>query len=510
MCEAVSEYYRGQFVDRWRFKTDSSTINNLAALLVERDDSMKVVVFTAGTTKKGECSYTLNKGSADECMWGHCDGHAVSLCYRFASFYLITEMHRHKKNPAISILEIQPGGYELKKGIKLHFFSTNIPCGFMNNEDCYFLSWKIPFKGKPHCLKCSSLILIDAYLGIQGPLSHLFNKPVYVSSITISTCEDGAVLKAAKIKGCFERFNLLLNSTNKTAINNYKFHIPHVEIAEFKPRTLFSECFKPLNRNISHIDASQTIENQTEEMQAAGAVPDADGNLGTHMIVFALNNGIGTVEFCKKMTLQLENATNNFSNYIKVLQQRALIAAQKRLSSALNVSKALKLLKNSINKKIEERFTPHCQSATEVAVQLQEIEQCRFITDEVVTAQVNKLKDLPCTIVKRLENDCSMQAAIASVTSLSESAKQIESNSRLMVETLGSLNRSIKEFESGTKSLVDELTGYNTYKQALDDLDKLLEKSNSTSSDSQFYLDLMGCDWGRSLGAIHHDIQKGM
>ena len=83
----MSEYYRGQFIERWKCKTDYSITKDLAALLVERDGEMKVVVFTTGTTKKEQCSpYSINNGSADECMWGHCDGHAVSLCYRFASF----------------------------------------------------------------------------------------------------------------------------------------------------------------------------------------------------------------------------------------------------------------------------------------------------------------------------------------------------------------------------------------------------------------------------------------
>ena len=93
----MSEYYRGQFVDRWKCRTDSTTMNNLAALLFEKDNTMKVVVFTAGAPKEGECSYSINSGNADECMWGHCDGHAVSVCYRFASFFLITEMYRYKR-----------------------------------------------------------------------------------------------------------------------------------------------------------------------------------------------------------------------------------------------------------------------------------------------------------------------------------------------------------------------------------------------------------------------------
>ena len=103
-----------QFMDQWKSKTDSSAINNLAALLVERDDDLKVVVLTVGTTKKRECSYSLHKGDVDECMWGLCDGHAESACYRLASLYLITETHRYNKNPKASILEFKLG-YALKK-----------------------------------------------------------------------------------------------------------------------------------------------------------------------------------------------------------------------------------------------------------------------------------------------------------------------------------------------------------------------------------------------------------
>ena len=104
-----------QFMDQWKSKTDCSTINNLAALLVERGDELKVVILTVGTIKKRECSYTLYKGDVDECMWGLCDGHAESECYRLASLYLITEMYRCCKTPVSSILEFKPFGYVLKK-----------------------------------------------------------------------------------------------------------------------------------------------------------------------------------------------------------------------------------------------------------------------------------------------------------------------------------------------------------------------------------------------------------
>ena len=465
---------------------------------------MKVVVFTAGTTKKRECSYSINNGSADECMWGHCDGHAVSVCYRFASFYLITELYRYKKDPQTSILETEPGGYQLKKGIKLHFFTTNVPCGFIANKEDHYLSWKIPFRGKPHCLKCSSVILISAYLGIQGPLSHLFKKPVYISSITIPKCENIGELKCAEIIKSFEDFDVLLQGTDEIPENNYNFHIPHVEMAEIKPKELFSECFASYSRSFSYSDASQTIESLTEVRQAAGVVPVAEGNLGSHMIVSTLKHGIGTDgdEFREKMKLQLQHATNDFPNDIKLSRYKLLVQAQKRLSLALDTGKALEKLKNFISKEIDKRCTAHCQSAKAVIAQLKEMEQCRSITDEI-TVQVNKLLESLCTIVKRIEDDCNIQAVKEPLPCFRE---KFETDSRLVIEHLDSLNINMKEFDNDTKSKIEGLTDYRAYKETLDDLNSLLEKSKSNNCDPQFCLDLMGCDWARSMGVIHKDI----
>ena len=498
VCKAVSQYYKGQFVDRWKCKTDSSPIKDLAAILVERDGEMKVVVFTAGTAKKGECSYSINSKSADECMWGHCDGHATSLCYRLASFYLITEMRKYKRNCHMSILEMQPGGYVLKKGIKLHFFITNVPCGFMDNEDHYFLSWKVPFKRKPHCLKCSSIILINAYLGIQGPLSHLFTNPVYISSITLLKNVDDSALKVTRIKKRFEGFYAQLQKIDEISDSNYKFHIPHVEIADSKSIE-FSECFKPYSRSNSHSEVSPTLENQTEVTSAAGLVPDVEGNLGYHMIISALNNGIGTDEFCQDMTLQLENASKDFPNTLKKVQLNSLMEAQQRLIEALNVSKALENMRSFISKRMDERFT-----TSEVVKQLEEIDKSRSIIEREVSVQVDKLKESVDTTMKSFDNHCDIPAVSRSLTSLSKSAGQIKNYSQLMIENLNSLNKSTKEFEKGMKSLLDELAD-----STLNDISDLLEKSNYGNCDRQFYLELMGCDWARSLGTIRNDIQKG-
>ena len=85
-----------QFVDRWKKKTkqESSTITVIAALLVEKNSKFKVVVLTAGTKIKPQCSHFVEGGSVQDCTWGLCDGHAITVCYRLASLYLITEMYK--------------------------------------------------------------------------------------------------------------------------------------------------------------------------------------------------------------------------------------------------------------------------------------------------------------------------------------------------------------------------------------------------------------------------------
>ena len=68
----------------------------------------------------------------------------------------------------------------------------------------------------------------------------------------------------------------------------------------------------------------------------------------------------------------------------------------------------------------------------------------------------------------------------------------------------------MKEFEDDTKSMVDVLTThYCDYKETLDTLSYLLDKKNTSSGDTQFYLDLMSCEWARSLRAMDNDIKMG-
>ena len=475
ICEIVSEYYQNEFLEEWKFKTDSTTINVLAALLVEKPDVMKVVVLTAGNTKKGECSYSTNSGNAEEYTWGLCDGHAESVCYRLASLYLITEMHRYKKSPEKSILEIKIGGYSLKNSIKFHFFTTQPPCGFMAKEERDFLSWKIPFKGKPHCLQCSSTILIGAYLGIQGPLSHLFSKPIYISSITIPKYKSVTTTKGTYIMSRFETFNARLekNFHNTTDCNyGYKLVIPQVIIADVQSEKLFPECYKPWpysDGSISKILQLETVERQgkKEAKNTAGTVSRSDSTSEPSVLVFTLKGGIGKSEFRAKMASQLKDATaKNFTGKSQVIkklkeeQLKWLKQAQLRLSVALNVDEALIKLESSIVIKMNRRFTTHGKDSDELVTQVNEMLKGKIITGEIAV-EVNKLKDSFFTIMQQHKSDCSIQETIASLTSLSEEAKKFKTDSKWMIDEY---DKSMKNFEETTKSLLNELSDYHDYK----------------------------------------------
>ena len=219
------------------------------------------------------------------------------------------------------------------------------------------------------------------------------------------------------------------------------------------------------------------------------------------MMVFTLNHGIGTDGdvFCKKMTLQLRNATKDFPIDTKLFLRHLLEQALQKLSITLNVGKALEELKNFVSKVIDKKFAPHHQCASVVTVQLKEMEQCRSMV-------IAKVKKSLHTVAKRIEDDCITQAVEKPLPCL---RKKFENDLKLVTESLDSLSKSITEFENDAKSIIDRidgLTDYHAYKETLDDLNSLLEKNKSNNCDPQFCLDLMGCDWARNLGAINNDI----
>ena len=431
---------------------------------------MRVVTLTAGTKHKTECSYFVKKENDDdhESCWGLCDGHAEAVCYRLASVYLLTEIYKLNDGDD-SIFEKTPEGYTLKPNIYFHLFSSHPPCGFMANKERYLLSWKQPFKGKPHSLQCSSQILISAYLGIQGFLSHLLVSPIYVTSVTIPRYESVTALHGTYIRDRLQEFRRGFPDLPEC---EYHLHIPHIEIIEADVLKLFPECYRPYisekPSRVSTSDDPQLPQQETTTVakqsgnkgakQTAFASPDVIGNHGINAMVFTLEDGIGTKEF-RESVKELKSKLIQLPVELKQRRFQSLRDAQIRLSQALNVSEALGVLKQVIIQKMDEKYKQRCKKAKEIIPLLEEATDCKSEIEEL-KAQVCKLKE--------------------------------------------GLGRAMQM--NNLKSIVNALSHNLDYQVMLNDLESLLEEEKSHSSNPEFYLNLMGCNWVRYMKTIQDSI----
>ena len=463
-------------MSQWKEKTrqESSTIKVIAALLMEKkSNKMKVVVLTAGTKVKTECSYYMKKNQdcAKETLWGICDGHAEAVCYRLANLYFLTELCKLHRDED-SIFEKSDEGYLLKQNVKFHLFTTHPPCGFMAKEERHLLSWKRPFKGKPHALQCSSKILIGSYLGIQGPLSHLVVNPIYISSVTIPRYESVSTLHSTYIMERLEQFrskfyNKFHPSEEK---GGYHFQIPHVEIVDVELRKLFPECFRSyINEAPFNIDSSSSNLPQQETTMVAKpttkgskktvcVTPALDENAGIYTMLFTLEDGVGSDE-CSKRVANLDSKLIKLPIELKRIRLQALQEAQARLRQALNVREALLVQRKIIIQEMEERYAKRCQKADK-------------IIEEMVKAKERKIK------VDDLE---------AQVNQLAESIGKI-----------------IKENQ--VKSVMDAIPHNLEYQLMLNDLDSLHEMKEIDGNDQKVNYDLLCCDYARYVEAIQNDI----
>ena len=454
-----------QFVDRWKKNTKqgSSTITVIAALLVEKKKKFRVVVFTAGTRIKHKCSYFIEGSSVQDSTWGLCDGHAIAVCYRLASLYLITEIYKLHEGED-SIFSITAEGYVLKSGINFHLFTSQPPCGFMTKEERHFLSWKRPFLGKPHCLQCSSIILIGAYLGIQGPLSHLLAKPIYISSITIPRYETVDTLHGSCIEEKFENFRHQFKDTPPES--PYHFNPPHIEIVNKDPKKLFLQCYKPyieekpfggkLTKELPQQETS-TKARQVKKgaHKLAGAIPDVLKNTGITALVFTVDNGIGSEEFRENIS-KLKSKLVPLSHQLKQNRLQLLQEARVRLSQAINVSEALAKQKELIHEKMKDAHEAKCK-------------------------KVDELIDV-----------------------LTKSKEQPTPTDTWHEEVKSSLNKANKDDE--LSHVANSLDVHVSNQRMLDELNSLQEQGKHLSPDSEFYLDLMGCDWARYVAAIRNNV----
>jgi len=239
LCNALQKAYEEWFLLKYGALKDYNEQHGLVISAMVREnvtagneERFKVILMSAGTKYNFSCSSTLSDFSSA------CDGHSEALCYDMIVIYFMKLIQ--KRN--FKVLLYSKEGFQLSPEYRFHLFISRSPCGFMRDEREPLLSWKTPFVKLPHVLKCSSKIVINSYLGIQGPLICLFAKPVYISEVIILNTDN---VKIEKVHKKFEEAKEKLNVQQSM----FSFHPPKVVVLDVP--TLFStNC---LNANCQEV-----------------------------------------------------------------------------------------------------------------------------------------------------------------------------------------------------------------------------------------------------------------
>ena len=155
----------------------------IAALICDphKEDPFVAVLCTGTKCNEGKC-YSTQDGSKNH-KDSPCDGHAESLCIEAAPIFFQNEMQRCLEGE-ISIFEFK-STFVLKPNIEFHLLITEPPCGWIQDRQSPCMEWKPNFIQVPHIPTCSARILINSKLGVQGYLSHLLDKCIFIQSVII-------------------------------------------------------------------------------------------------------------------------------------------------------------------------------------------------------------------------------------------------------------------------------------------------------------------------------------
>ena len=247
--EQVGIYFKSHTRPLWLEKTandSKKSIKVISALIKENttvsaediNHRFQIIALAVGTKYQNNCS----KGITDIC-----DGHAESLCYNAAPIYFQTQLKKMMLNEP-SILYLTEDGYAVKPFYNFLLLVSRPSCGFLSNDNKHLLSWKIPFDNQPHIPECSSRILINSYLGIQGPLTVAFAEPIYIKDIIFLDYKELHVegrhfavltdLQAVQKKLIdFER-KIKVFKTVLQARTRFRFCKPKISILKLKPKEL--------------------------------------------------------------------------------------------------------------------------------------------------------------------------------------------------------------------------------------------------------------------------------
>ena len=196
------------------------------------EDPYVAVLCTGTKMNTGECYSTKNDRKKDL----PCDGHAESLCYEVAPIYFQQEM-KNCIDRQKSIFEYKDGIFSLKPQTEFHLLVTEHPCGWIQKNTDPCMEWKPCHEKAPHIPTCSSKILINSKMGIQGYVSHLLKNPIFIQSVIILKESQGKKV-----------------STIKCNSGNFDFELPKICTLEYN-----SNDFNPLCETFRAMNLTENI-----------------------------------------------------------------------------------------------------------------------------------------------------------------------------------------------------------------------------------------------------------
>ena len=497
ICAAVSEYFEKQFLSKWneinenfrqgKRQPESTTISAIAALVKERNDDFKTVVLGIGTKYNERCS----------CVPGDplhlCDGHAEGVCFYLTSGYFISEMYNCVREEGSIFTCTATKTFKLKSGISFHFFVSHAPCGFMTgSEKSNLISWK-PHLGIPHIPECSTKILMNTFLGIQGRVSHILDDPIYVESIVLLS---HANVYQHHIEQCLTTFQSNLKSTSK----KYHFVRPVIDIACIKQEDLFKQ-FKRKKDNLDTQEPEEETEKQPSDTpqckiqselpsqeqpsskvplecsgtnkkpprkqaknlsneraskpergtkRVAGSMPDVIGNSGIKVFVWTTDEGIMSTDYLNTIK-DLEKRIKEIKSDFKEEQRKELMKASEEqrkelmkaseiLYEALKVKEVLEELEREMPQSIAESHKKKCnivkdaqfdQIRTWIDSNLDQLQRKKPLKDlESEMAQLTVLKG---HIDKAGQNLPELMNALQKNIEYKEKYEQIKSQDKIML-----------------------------------------------------------------------------
>ena len=365
----VEVYFKSRVKDWWSqiaAKNKSTKKIKVFAALIKENTTVplehpeyrfQIISFAVGTKYQSHCTKAISVHS--------CDGHAESLCYYATHVYFQMQLKKLKVTREGSLFYSTEDGFIIKPHYKFLLLVSRPPCGFLSDDKKHLLSWKMPFKQQPHIPECSSRILINSYLGIQGPLTILLTKPIYITDVIILNYDE------LHVKDCkptnFAVFNniqgietslekietTLMTLEQRQAPNIFHFHKPKITTYQVKSKDLYK---------IFERDLCDFTLNQADTSKSCFFSTPMEINEGQKIFTMTIDDKTFNADKEEKKNMQKlwEDITKLFVMESKLIPQfnvrfNNTLEALKTLSLALEIEKSIEKAKVELKERIGHR-----------------------------------------------------------------------------------------------------------------------------------------------------------